>query len=1081
LVGSAADLVVSKTATPNPIDPNQPVTYTVTVTNNGPSTARSASLTDTLPVADFAFASALPSQGSCAPLVGAALSCALGDVPDGGRVTVTVVMDVPASFDGHDVTNSATVESDSFDPNPGNNTAAFTSSSNPQADLSVTKTASPEPVIAGEGVTYTVTVSNNGPFAATDVALQDLLPAGTSVVGASGAGFTCTTGPPINCTIPSLAVGASATVTVTATVANNLAFGSTITNTAAVTATTPDPTTSNNSAAATSTVATRPDLVTSKQLIGPAPPLFAGGPIFFQVTVTNQGSSLARQVTLDDAVPAIDLQIDDVQGDVDFSNCDIANGDLLCSLGDMAPGDTVTFTLTANSFPDQALGDFANVATAATTTPEPDQSNNQSVAPFSITDTQADVIVTKDGPSLLDAGAPFTYRLHVADGALGALESDAQDVIVTDNVPAGLSPSQVQSTQGNCTIAGQVVTCLLGTVSPIGFGVDITITGTSDASLSPQTVTNTATATTSSRDTDLSSNAASFATQITQSADLSVTKVPDNEPLTAGSAVSYTVTVSNAGPSAASSVMATDVLPGSIAFDPDTSDVRCSQAMAGGPVDCAIPFILPGDSVVLKVAGTFDPAFTGSTVANSVTVTSPTPDPNDGDNVVTITTDANQVADLVLTKTPENPTPAAGAPDGERYHITLRNNGPSDASDVVLTDSIPPGTTLLGTIEAQPDLPSGCTVAGDTITCPVGTLPAGASQTIAVTVHIPASFPSGPLSNTATATTTTGDQPRIVATATVDVAIVADLEVTKTLVTDPIVAGQPVTFAFSVTNNGPSDAPDVLFSDTLPAGLFIISGLPDFCTPVSEEGVTVVSCQASLLPAGQTVSDQVTFGTSPDLTGTLSNTAIVGSGALDNELFAARSQNQSTASGPVTAEPDVAVTVTADADTINPGSPTGFTVTVTNDGASEARGVQLTNTLPDGLTDVTVDGCTINGSIATCDLGDIAPGDDVTLHFTGVVADDVPAGAVLVDSASVTAAGDTVASNDNASAQTLVVATPVEPPTTVIPTRVTSPPAGPSVVQGSGLARTGVAVTGLVAVGLGLVVAGALLRRRRAS
>ncbi|MEI2608726.1 MAG: DUF11 domain-containing protein [Candidatus Promineifilaceae bacterium] len=81
--------------------------------------------------------------------------------------------------------------------------------------LSVSQTDSPDPVGAGQPLTYTVQVNNSGAVDATTVALTDTLPVGTTYQNASGAGWTCNEASGVvTCDMPSLASGAAATVTV---------------------------------------------------------------------------------------------------------------------------------------------------------------------------------------------------------------------------------------------------------------------------------------------------------------------------------------------------------------------------------------------------------------------------------------------------------------------------------------------------------------------------------------------------------------------------------------------------------------------------------------------------------------------------------------------------------------------------------------------------------------------------------------------------------------------------------------------------------------------------------------------------
>jgi uncharacterized repeat protein (TIGR01451 family) len=114
------------------------------------------------------------------------------------------------------------------------------------ADLRLAKSASPDPVLIGRLLTYTVTVANDGSFAATRVRLTDTLPAAAQFVSAASTAGTCAEadGVVVRCDLGTLASGAGATVTI---VVRPIGLG-TITNTATVTAPQPDPNPGNNTA-----------------------------------------------------------------------------------------------------------------------------------------------------------------------------------------------------------------------------------------------------------------------------------------------------------------------------------------------------------------------------------------------------------------------------------------------------------------------------------------------------------------------------------------------------------------------------------------------------------------------------------------------------------------------------------------------------------------------------------------------------------------------------------------------------------------------------------------------------------------
>ncbi len=111
----------------------------------------------------------------------------LGTIAANANKAVTLVVKVDPSRTT-DISNTATATSGVSDPNTANNSAIEGTKVNASADLRVTKSDSPDPVFAGNNVTYTITVYNDGPSDATGVSLSDVVPAGTSFVSASNGG-----------------------------------------------------------------------------------------------------------------------------------------------------------------------------------------------------------------------------------------------------------------------------------------------------------------------------------------------------------------------------------------------------------------------------------------------------------------------------------------------------------------------------------------------------------------------------------------------------------------------------------------------------------------------------------------------------------------------------------------------------------------------------------------------------------------------------------------------------------------------------------------------------------------------------
>ncbi|MBS1790820.1 MAG: DUF11 domain-containing protein [Acidobacteria bacterium] len=204
-----ADLSGTKTATPDPVIAGNLLTYTITANNAGPSAALNEMISDPLPQGTvFISAAASPGATLTTPAVGAnglvkATWNAAGGTPGGltppGVVrTLTIVVRVCPDFQQirnltdaqmcvPNMTDTATISSDTTDPNPNNNTASFTSTVQAQSDLSISKADSPDPAPYSttgtpSNITYTITFANAGPSNANGVTITDVLPKGFTVV-----------------------------------------------------------------------------------------------------------------------------------------------------------------------------------------------------------------------------------------------------------------------------------------------------------------------------------------------------------------------------------------------------------------------------------------------------------------------------------------------------------------------------------------------------------------------------------------------------------------------------------------------------------------------------------------------------------------------------------------------------------------------------------------------------------------------------------------------------------------------------------------------------------------------------------
>jgi uncharacterized repeat protein (TIGR01451 family) len=252
----------------------------------------------------------------------------------------------------------------------------------------------------------------------------------------------------------------------------------------------------------------------------------------------------------------------------------------------------------------------------------------------------------------------------------------------------------------------------------------------------------------------------------------------------------------------------------------------------------------------------------------------------------------------------------------------------------------------------------------------------------------------------------------------VNVVVAADLGITKTIETSPIVAGLPVTYRLDVVNRGPSAAPNVLVSDPLPANVTFTAASSGCIPNQVEDGTTVVGCSLGALAVGATTSATITVTPLASATGTLSNAATVGADALDS----ATADNIATASGPITGDADLAVTLTGPP-TVEAGGIVPFNLGFANNGPSDATNIVVTNTLPAGLTLAQLPpGCTSTGATLTCHLASLAAGANGTIELSVRIDPAALSGAIFTQHATITAdQNDVNPANDAASVASSVV------------------------------------------------------------
>jgi uncharacterized repeat protein (TIGR01451 family) len=520
---ASADLAVTNSGTPNPVLAGGNITYTQTVTNNGPRDAVNAVFTEAVPVNTTFQSLAVAAGWTCTtPAVNGTgnINCKNPNVANAASGTFTLVVQVNAATAvGTVITDIANVTSGTADPNLANNTASVqtTVGSATGADLSITNTATPNPVLAGSNITYTVVVKNNGVAAATGITFSEAIPANTTFVSDTPVpgGWSCSvTAGNLACTAATLAVNASATFTVVVNVNAGTASGTVITDTANVSASTPDPNPNNNSATASVVVATAGQADLAVTSSASPNPVTDGNNITYTQTATNNGPAAATGAKFTDPIPANTtfVSLASPPGWTCTTPPVGSTGTVTCTNPSVAAGATANFPLIVKVNMGTAPGTvISNTATVSATPSDPNPANNSATSTTVVASpTQSDVAIQKTAsPEPVDQGTNLTYTLQVTNNGPAV----AQGVTVSDPLPAQVTFTSASTTQGTCSQAAGTVTCNLGSINVGGLAI-VTVNVTAQTFSSSTLATNTATVSSTTSDPNLTNNSSTAVSTI---------------------------------------------------------------------------------------------------------------------------------------------------------------------------------------------------------------------------------------------------------------------------------------------------------------------------------------------------------------------------------------------------------------------------------------------------------------------------------------------------------------------------------------------------------------------------------------
>ncbi|MGE0129547.1 MAG: hypothetical protein AB7U82_15830 [Blastocatellales bacterium] len=373
-------------------------------------------------------------------------------------------------------------------------------------------------------------------------------------------------------------------------------------------------------------------------------------------------------------------------------------------------------------------------------------------------------------------------------------------------------------------------------------------------------------------------------TLVITSSDLSIDKTTSNaNPIAGGAAFNYDLVVTMNGDSSdAKDVVVTDALPQSVNFISATQIAGVGAFSCTGPptgtngvVTCTtgnFPRQSGPTTATIRIVAQVDPNTASGVRTNTATVTSSTSDPTTSNNSDSVTQNIVNNAGLTIAKT--GPATAC-AGDVITYNIAVTKTGNSSALNVVVTDAIPANSTYVSVIGSQ-DFDGKCSFnpsGNGTVTCSAPVLTT--TSNIQLRIRTSPSAPTGAFTNSATLTAVVGAVSGSPATATTTIQRCTDMAIDKTAPSSGN-AGSLIDYTIKLTNNGPSTVfggatgGSVIVMDTLPAGVTpatpILSGANLVVSPAGSftcsynAPTNKVTCQNTASPAGDiTVGGMVTI------------------------------------------------------------------------------------------------------------------------------------------------------------------------------------------------------------------------------
>ncbi|MED4447153.1 cell surface protein [Bacillus cereus] len=967
-------------------DIGETLTYSIALANIGNIAATNVIYTDPIPSGTTFIPGSVTVNGVTQAGANPANGIPIGSIAANSTTTISFQVLVPSIPQTNPILNSGTTTYQ-YIPVPnqpavsGTDTTNIVSTQVNNATVTMTKAVDKNFADIGDTLTYTVSFTGTGNTNANNVIFTDVIPTGTTFVlnsltidGTTQVGANPATGVNIGSITSGTTKNVAFQVVVNTIPTSNVVSNGSSASYQYTVNPSQSPVTKNISSNLVSTQINNANVTLTKSTNKQFATI--GETISYTILITNSGNAAANNVQLTDPLPNGTIL---TPGTVTLNGV-LQNVDSLVALpiGTIPGGATFTLSFQVTVINITAQNPIINNAFASyiyTVNPSlPPTSKTANSNSVTSTIRLANLHVNKSvDKTFAEVGDVLTYTFALTnDGNVAAnnvLLSDSivngtafvpNSVIVNSVTQPGVTPASINigSINANTTITAsfQVVITSIPNPNPISNSASISYNFIVDPNTSPVSKNTTST------------------TTFTQVNDANVisAKTVDREFATVGDILTYTVTLTNAGSVSADSPTFVDTNPDGTTFIPNTFLINgVLQNNADPNIGVPLPSIAANGSLTVSYQVTVNSLPTQNPTLNSSStqysfILNPGDPPTIETSVSnTVSTQIN-LANVVIVKEVDLTIADVGQPI--TYTISLANLGNTTANNVIVTDIIPNGSTIVpnsifigGTLQQGADPSTGLQV---------GSIPSGGFTTIVFQISTNGLPSPNPIQNSAALQYSFIADPNLpalvrntasnIVTTQINTANIVATKLTSTNFAD---IGDVILYATILTNNGNTPAANVTFTDIIPAGtLFIPNTVTINNVPIANanpaNGISIGTIGAS---SSSTVAFQVFVPTIPAVNPITNQSSTTFQYTYDPSKPAVMQMVASNTVQTTINNASIAATKSADKQFANVNDIITYTTTLTNNGNTLASNVIFTDVIPNG-TSFIPNSVTVNGN-----------------------------------------------------------------------------------------------------------------------